>query len=87
MTNTIMFIIASSIKKCQTKTKTVIIQVLKSWQFISENIIDHENGEWLWAVNENGEKDTTNDKAGFWKCPYHNGRMCLELIERIGSEL
>ena len=62
-------------------------KVLKSWQFISENIIDHENGEWLWAVNENGEKDTTNDKAGFWKCPYHNGRMCLELIERIGSKL
>ena len=57
--------------------------VLKNWTFINENIIDRENGEWVWAVNENGSKDRKNDKAGFWKCPYHNSRMCLELIERI----
>ena len=57
--------------------------VLKNWTFINENIIDRENGEWVWAVNENGIKDRKNDKAGFWKCPYHNSRMCLELIERI----
>jgi mannobiose 2-epimerase len=40
-------------------------------------------GEWFWSVSPDGEKDRVNDKAGFWKCPYHNGRMCLELIERI----
>ena len=57
--------------------------VLKNWTFINKNIIDRENGEWVWAVNENGIKDLKNDKAGFWKCPYHNSRMCLELIERI----
>ena len=57
--------------------------VLKNWTFINKNIIDRENGEWVWAVNENGIKDLKNDKAGFWKCPYHNSRMCLELIKRI----
>jgi len=23
------------------------------------------------------------DKVGIWKCPYHNGGACLELIKRI----
>ncbi len=54
-----------------------------SWQFIKKYLIDEEEGEWFWSVSPDGKKDRVNDKAGFWKCPYHNGRMCLELIERI----
>lgn len=58
-------------------------KVNKSWAFINANIIDKEHGEWYWSVSIDGTKDTQNDKAGFWKCPYHNGRMCIELMERI----
>lgn len=53
------------------------------WQYIKQNLIDNENGEWYWSRHADGTLNLEDDKAGFWKCPYHNGRMCLELIERI----
>lgn len=56
---------------------------LRCWQYIKDNLIDHANGEWYWSRHADGTLNTTDDKAGFWKCPYHNGRMCLEIIERI----
>ena len=53
------------------------------WQYIKQNLIVNENGEWYWSRHADGTLNLEDDKAGFWKCPYHNGRMCLELIERI----
>lgn len=58
---------------------------LASWKFIRENLIDSRNGEWYWSVNNNLQPNLIEDKAGFWKCPYHNSRMCLEIIERVDS--
>ena len=55
---------------------------LMNWEFIKAHIIDHENGEWFWSVRADGSINREDDKAGFWKCPYHNGRMCMEIIER-----
>lgn len=55
---------------------------LAGWKFISENIIDKKNGEWYWSVDRYLMPNVKEDKAGFWKCPYHNSRMCLEIIER-----
>ena len=55
---------------------------LMCWDFIKANIIDHQNGEWFWSIRADGSINRDDDKAGFWKCPYHNGRMCLEIIER-----
>ncbi len=52
------------------------------WTFINKHLVDHVNGEWHWAVDDNGKINLDDDKAGFWKCPYHNSRMCLEIIER-----
>ncbi len=53
------------------------------WEFIKKNLIDHQHGEWHWSVRADGSLNTVDDKAGFWKCPYHNGRMCMEMIERF----
>ena len=52
------------------------------WTFIDKHLVDHVNGEWHWAVDDNGKINLDDDKAGFWNCPYHNSRMCLEIIER-----
>lgn len=57
-------------------------KALNCWKFIKENIVDNENGEWFWSVSENGTINRKDDKAGFWKCPYHNSRMCLEVMMR-----
>ena len=56
---------------------------LRCWQYIKDNLIDWEKGEWYWSRHSDGTLNLDDDKAGFWKCPYHNSRMCLELIERI----
>ena len=52
------------------------------WNYVAKHLLDAKNGEWHWAVLEDGSLNLDDDKAGFWKCPYHNSRMCLELIER-----
>lgn len=56
--------------------------VYKNWKFIKKYMIDQQNGEWYWGVYSD-YSIMEKDKAGFWKCPYHNGRACLELITRI----
>lgn len=52
-------------------------------QYINRCIVDHRGGEWYWSRNAQGQVNTKDDKAGFWKCPYHNSRMCLEILNRI----
>ena len=56
------------------------------WQYIKQNLIDYEHGEWFWSRRKDGMLNMDDDHAGFWKCPYHNSRMCLEMLERFVSE-
>ena len=53
---------------------------LSAWKYIREHLVDPEGGEWWWAVLPGGAIDTAQPKAGFWKCPYHNTRMCLQVM-------
>lgn len=53
---------------------------LDCWAAVKAHYIDYEHGEWYWGADN---CNPAEDKAGFWKCPYHNSRMCLELIERF----
>lgn len=52
------------------------------WDYIKTYLIDpREGSEWFWMVNENGESIKGEPIVEPWKCPYHNGRMCLEILE------
>lgn len=55
------------------------------WNYIQHNLVDKHEGEWYWSRLENGDINRKEDKAGFWKCPYHNGRMCLEMLENFDN--
>ena len=54
------------------------------WDFVEESLIDKREGsEWFWEVSPDG---TPSKKPIVepWKCPYHNGRMCFELMKILG---
>ncbi len=53
-----------------------------NWEFIRRHLLCPD-GEWYWSLRADGTPNVTDDRAGFWKCPYHNGRMCMEILERI----
>ena len=56
---------------------------INAWKFVQKQILDKQNGEWFWGVDEAYKIMLNEDKAGFWKCPYHNSRACMEVIKRI----
>jgi len=57
-------------------------RALNGWKYVKNNLIDTQDGEWFWSVSDQGTINRKDDKAGFWKCPYHNSRMCLEIMKR-----
>ncbi|MBQ7187092.1 MAG: AGE family epimerase/isomerase [Ruminococcus sp.] len=53
------------------------------WEYIKAHIIDkREGGEWYSELTFEGTPHEWKEIVGPWKCPYHNGRMCMELISR-----
>ncbi|MBQ5481663.1 MAG: AGE family epimerase/isomerase, partial [Bacteroidales bacterium] len=55
-------------------------RALAAWAYIRDRLVDRNRGEWFWAILPDGQPDLAQPKAGFWKCPYHNTRMCLEVL-------
>lgn len=54
------------------------------WQFIRDHVIDKRAGsEWYWEVDEDGRPYPNRPIVEPWKCPYHNGRMCMEVMKRL----
>jgi cellobiose epimerase len=59
-----------------------IERAVSNWNYTKKYFVDNKNGGWYSSVSENGLPGK-GDKGGFWVCPYHNSRMCLEIIERV----
>jgi len=60
---------------------TWIDRACLAWDFAEKNLIDNDYGEWYWGWAD-GKVVKTAPKVSAWKCPYHNGRMCMEVIRR-----
>lgn len=69
-------------------SKTKYLEATKSiWDFIKKNMIDPRQGsEWFYDLNKEGIPESKKEIVGPWKCPYHNGRMCFQMLKR-GIEL
>ena len=68
-----------------TGNETYFFDSFNNWRFVKNKILDKERGEWLWGIKEDDSTMQGEDKVGIWKCPYHNTRACLEIINRIKS--
>ena len=56
------------------------------WGYIKDYVIDKREGsEWFWCVNADGSP-IHEPIVEPWKCPYHNGRMCMEVIRRLSTQ-
>ncbi len=55
---------------------------LRTWNYIKNHFIDHQNGGWFKELTEDG-LPTKSPKVSLWNCPYHHSRMAFELAERL----
>ena len=58
-------------------------RALSTWAYIRDYLVDRDNGEWFWGIHPDGTPDKESPKAGFWKCPYHDTRMCLQVLNLV----
>lgn len=62
-----------------------LVTAATCWDFIKDQLLDAQYGEWYWGRNESGAIMQNQDKAGLWKCPYHNSRACMEVVRRLNA--
>ncbi|MGN1281700.1 MAG: AGE family epimerase/isomerase [Succinivibrio sp.] len=71
----------------KTGNKEFLELSLCCFEIIRSQLKDGINGEWFWKVDRYGNPYKDCPKVEPWKCPYHNGRACLEMYKRIDSLL
>ena len=76
-------LLPSNVMSSEVETSQPLQSALAAWAYIRDNLVDPVDGEWWWAILPDGSKDMSQPKAGFWKCPYHNTRMCLQVLSLL----
>lgn len=66
-----------------TNNETYLEHCLKIWAFTQKHILDHKHGEWFFRIDAKGTPYTEENKVGPWKCPYHNGRGIITVIDEL----
>jgi mannobiose 2-epimerase len=66
-----------------TENEKYLDYAINCWNYTNNHFVDNKNGGWFSSVSESGV--ARGEKGGFWVCPYHNGRMCMEVVERISG--
>ena len=53
------------------------------WGFVRAHLVDERpEGEWFWYTDIEGNPALEKPIVEPWKCPYYNGRMCMEIVRR-----
>ncbi len=58
------------------------------WEYIEQRVVDRAHGEWHAKLKPDGTPYTAAEDpdvclVGPWKCPYHNSRVCFEMMRRL----
>lgn len=65
-----------------TQDDTWLHRAEEQFAYIQRVFVDKRpGGEWYWSTSEDGIP-TDKPIVEEWKCPYHNGRMCLHIMEQ-----
>jgi mannobiose 2-epimerase len=64
---------------------------MRVWDYIERHVVDRVHGEWHAKLTRDGVPVRGSDDAdavlvGPWKCPYHNARVCYEMLDRLRDE-
>lgn len=54
------------------------------WNYIRNNVFDRNTGEWYSELDER-DNPLQIPVVSSWKCPYHNGRMCIEALKMLSG--
>ena len=69
----------------QNLPKRHVYTLVKTGSYIQKYVIDKKTGEWIEDISPDNTTKPNQALAHAWKCPYHNGRMCIEMVQRLST--